>query len=189
MQICNLPYIPYRLHSFGKEIVNNFTVGEELYYRCNPNDCIKPYQTISLFDVSHNRNFNNSSEFPKEDVLYNIDPRKSEEKIEEKKINITVINKVSANNTFEKIIISDSNPKLIAQIKLIHDPKPCMYSHCVFEISLNDTIIDSDNYNTTLNKNGKAYKNLRSDIRLELTSIIYSSKIINDSETEIITEL
>lgn len=186
---CNLPYIPKRLHSYGKDIVQEFSIGEELYYRCNSDQCTKPYHSISLYDVSHNRNFNDKINYPKEDVLFNIDKSSEKHIIENKEISISVIKSVSENFTFEKKIISTEDPDLYVEIKLIHSPIACMYPHCAFQISLNGIVITRDNYNNTLNKRSVKFKNLRRDIRLELTSIIYSSIIDNDSETEVITEL
>lgn len=186
---CQLPYIPERLHSYGKKNIPKFSIGEELYYRCNSSECLKPYQAISLYDISHNRNFNNKINFPKEDVLWNIDENSPHKIIENKEINISIIKSISKNGTFEKNIVSDLDPSLHIQIKLIHSPLPCMYSHSSFQISLNDTIVTRQNYSEILDKRNKTYKNLRRDIRLELTSIIYSSGLDNNSETEIITDL
>tara|TARA_R110002095_G_scaffold74807_4_gene63785 strand:- start:1139 stop:1714 length:576 start_codon:yes stop_codon:yes gene_type:complete len=169
---CQLPYIPKRLHSFGKHIIEEFFIGEELYYRCKLGQCSKPYLSISLYDVSHNRNFNDSKLYPKEDVLFDINENTDIEQIENKDISISVIKSLSQNNTFEKEIISDDDPDIIVNIKLIHSPVPCMYSHCAFQISLKDDIITKENYSKTLGKKPKVYKNLRRDIRIELTSII-----------------
>jgi len=184
---CNLAYIPKRLHSFNKDVVKTFTVGEELYYRCNLEECSKPYQKISLYDVSHNRNFNNSKNYPKDDVLFNIDDKTEIEKIANKHINTSIIKSLSKNNTFEKTITLIDKRDATAHIKLIHKPLPCMYPHCIFQIAINGVIVTKDNYSITLKP--KKYKNIRRDIRLELTSIIYSSIIDNDLETEIITDL
>ena len=190
MQECTLPYIPQRLHSFGKAIVSDFSIGEELYYRCNIEESTKPYQKLSkLYDISHNRNFGNSAGFPKDDVLFDIDTLTSREIIPDKHINVSTIKTLSKNNTFEKSIQSEDDPSIVLSIKLLHDPLPCMYSHCVFEISLNEVIITDVNFTATLGRNNKLNKNLRRDIRQELTSIIYSNIIDSDSETEIITNL
>ena len=122
-------------------------------------------------------------------MLFDINENTDIEQIENKDISISVIKSLSQNNTFEKEIISDDDPDIIVNIKLIHSPVPCMYSHCAFQISLKDDIITKENYSKTLGKKPKVYKNLRRDIRIELTSIIYSSVIDNNSETEIITDL
>ena len=190
MQECTLPYIPQRLHSVGKEIVSYFNIGEELYYRCNIEECTKPYQKLSkLYDISHNRNFGNNISFPKDDVLFDINPHSEQEIIPNKHVNVSTIKALSKNNTFEKSIQSDDDPSVVLSIKLLHDPLPCMYSHCVFEISLNEVVITDENFASTLGKSNKQNKNLRRDIRQELTSIIYSNIIDSNSETEIITEL
>lgn len=186
---CNLSYIPNRLHFDKKNIINEFSIGEELYYRCNINQLKKPYQSISLYDISHNRNFNNKKKYPKEDVLFDINRETDSVHIENKEISISTIKSINENRTFEKKIISDEDTNLIACIKLIHSPVSCMYPHCSFQISLNDVVVTKENYSRTLNKNPRKFKNLRREIRLELTSIIYSSIIDNNSETELITEL
>lgn len=190
MQLCTLTYIPQRLHSLGKEVVEEFYIGEELYYRCNIEECIKPYQKLNkLYDISHNRNFNNSKDYPKDDVLFDITPNTTQEIIPNKHINVSVIKSLSINNTFEKSIQSENDSTMIVYIKLMHDPLPCMYSHCVFQISINEIIITNDNFSNTLGRKNIPSKNLRRDIRHELTSIIYSNIIDNDSETEVITDL
>lgn len=187
---CNLSYIPERLHFNGNEIINKFYIGEELYYRCNLGKCQKPYQGISLYDISHNRNFKDSSKYPKEDVLFDINESSSIELIPNKEINTSVIKSLNENGTYEKIIFSDANPDLSVNIKLIHTPLPCMYPHCSFQISFNGTVLNKENYDKLFGKKkGTAFKNLRRDVRQELTSLIYSSSIDNESEVEIITEL
>lgn len=186
---CPLPYIPKRLHSVGKELVSEFFIGEELYYRCNSNQCKKPYQTINLYDISHNRNFNDKVSYPKKDVLFDINENTEDELIENKEINTSTIKSVSKNNTFEKEIVSAEDSELIAKIILLHRPVPCMYSHCIFQISVNGIVVTKENYSKTLKKKSVKFTNLRRDIKLELTSIIYSEIIDNNSETEIITEL
>lgn len=190
MQECTLKYIPDRLHSAGKHVVNEFSIGEELYYRCNIEECTKPYQKLSkLYDISHNRNFGNNTDFPKEDVLFDVNPLTPQEIIPNKHINVSIIKALSKNKTFEKSIKSEDDPTIILNIKLLHDPLPCMYSHCVFEISINNIIITDDNFEAKLGGKSKLYKNLRRDIRQELTSIIYSNIIDSNSETEIIKDL
>ena len=190
MQDCSLTYIPQRLHSFGKDIVNQFNIGEELYYRCNIEECTKPYQKLSkLYDISHNRNFSDSESFPKEDVLFDIRIHNTREIIPDKHINVSIIKSLSDNHTFERNFESVDDSSVIVYIKLIHNPLPCMFSHCVFEISINDIVISDENFATTLGKDNKLNKNLRRDIRQELTSIIYSNIVDSNSETEIITDL
>lgn len=186
---CTLPHIPIRLHSDNKITVNDFFIGEELYYRCSSGECAKPYQSISLYDISHNRNFGDNKKYPKEDVLFNIDMNTKIEKYENKEINVSVINTLNNDNTFEKTIVSEDASELIAKILLTHDPLPCMYPHCVFKISLNEITVTKENYDEVLNKKSRIFKNIRRDIRLELTSIIYSSRLDNDSDTEVIESL
>ena len=190
MQQCTLTYIPGRLHSFRKKLVNEFYIDEELYYRCNIEECVKPYQKLNkLYDISHNRNFGNVVNFPKDDVLFDINPDSALQIIPNKYINVSVIKSLSINKTYEKSIPSENGPDIFIHIKLLQDPLPCMYSHCVFQISINEVIITDENFSTTLGRGNVIQKNLRRDIRQELTSIIYSNIIDTNSMTEIITDL
>ncbi len=186
MQECSLPYIPNRLHSVGKINVDDFNIGEELYYRCNPSDHKAPYNNISLYDISHNRNFSVPNDYPKEDVLFDINHESDVEIISGKSINTSIIKSLGIGNSICKPIEYD---QITAEIKLVHKPLPCMYPHSVFQVLVNNIEVNSENYKVILDKKNLVYKNLRRDIRLELTTIIYTSTIDNDSETEFITEL
>ncbi len=163
-------------------------IGEELYYRCKPENCSRPYDRISLYDISHNRNFGDSISFPSEDVLFNIIETDDRERYDNMEVIILKIAKLNGNMTFIKEILSRNDESLKAVIKLIHDPKPCMYPHSVFEISVNGITINPTNYNDLLNKGNRTYKNLRSDIRQELTSMLQSGIIDVDKTIEIIDE-
>lgn len=185
---CHLDYIPEHLHTNNKPVVKQFSIGEELYYRCKPGECKKPYDKISLYEISHNRNFRNSQQYPKEDVLYNTiesDPSQ----VYDSKIVILKITKLSKEDTFSKELVCQSDPTLKARITLLHDPLPCMYTHSVFEITINGTTVNKDNYNSSLGKKNKLYKNLRSDIRQELTSIIQTGIIDPNQDIEFLKEL
>ena len=90
--------------------------------------------------------------------------------------------------TYYKEIISKIDKSLKAEIILKHSPFPCMYPHSVFEISVNDIIIDNQNYDENLGKRNKLFSNIRSEIRQELTLIIQNGKIDSSLETEYIDE-
>jgi len=132
---CLLDYIPQYLHTNDKPIVKEFYIGEELYYRCKAGECKKPYDKISLYDISHNRNFHDGNQYPMEDVLYNIREEDPFEKYESD-IVVLKINELSKEQTFLKELVSQSDPKIKACITLVHEPLPCMYPHSVFEISI-----------------------------------------------------
>ena len=70
--ICNLHYIPTKLHTNDKPIIDKFEIGEKLFYRCKPELLCKPYDNISLRDISHNRNFNDDKNLGSENVFFNI---------------------------------------------------------------------------------------------------------------------
>jgi hypothetical protein len=185
---CQLDHIPSHLHTNNKPVIKKFKIGEELYYRCKPDECKRPYDKISLYEISHNRNFGNRQQYPKKDVLINIienDPSK----VYDSKIVTLKITKLSKEETFSKELISQSNPSLKARLNLLHAPLPCMYPHSVFEITINGTVINKDNYSSTLGKKNVSFKNLRSDIRQELTSIIQTGIIDPTQDIEFLEEL
>lgn len=191
--VCNLDYIPSHLHTNDKPIIDTFFIGEELYYRCKPENLKKPYDIISLYDISHNRNFNEDI-VKSESVYFNILENVPIEKYTELNHVTLLISQLSNNTTFYKKISKKNNQEIdfVVEITLKHDPVPCMYPHSVFEIRLNNEVICKENYNSTLNlkkgENKKILSDLRSEIRQELTSIIQSGLINDSEEIEIITE-
>lgn len=70
--VCNLEYIPEHLHTNDKPTNNIFLVGEKLFYRCLPQKLSKPYDNMSLRDISHNRNFCNDTLFGSDCVKFNV---------------------------------------------------------------------------------------------------------------------
>lgn len=184
---CSLEYIPKRLHTGQKPVNDVFYLGEELYYRCKSGECSKPYDKISLYNISHNRNFCSPQEYKREDVLFNI---LEEDQRQFYDLNTTVlkIKSLENNATYIKEIISRDNADIKATITLKHEPIPCMYPHSIFEVCINGIIVNSENYTGILNKKSKTYKNLRSDIRQELTSIIQTGNIDSSKNTEYIDE-
>lgn len=185
---CTLDYIPERLHTNDKPIIEKFAIGEELYYRCKSDECSKPYDKISLYDISHNRNFCNNQEYRRDDVLYNIIENDQRQQYQNFDTTVLKIQSLQDNTTYFKEIVSQENPDLSVTIKLIHDPIPCMYPHSVFEVSVNGDTINSENYNSLLNKKNRTFKNLRSDIRQELTSIIQTGLIDSSKDIEYLEE-
>jgi len=185
---CTLDYIPKHLHANEKPVVKEFSIGEKLYYRCKPNDLKRPYDKISLYDISHNRNFNDASLFSEKDVLYNIIEDDEVQLYENLNIVTLKIIELQGRYTHIKEITSINDSSVKALIVLKHSPVPCMYPHSVFEISVNDEVVDKSNYKQLLNKKNQTYKNLRSDIRQELTSIIQTGIIDTSEEIEIIDE-
>lgn len=183
---CSLNYIPKHLHTSQKLVLDSFSIGEEIYYRIKSENLKKPYDKISLYDISHNRNFNDSLNFPKEDVLFNIDENDIRIKYEDLEILTLRITRLENNVTYICEIISRDDNFTKAKIILKHRPEACMYPHSIFEISLNGTIIDEGNYKTTLGKDNKLFKNMRNDIRQELTSLLQTGIIDSTKKIEII---
>ncbi len=150
--ICHLDYIPKRLHTNKKPTNPIFEVGENLYYRCKENECLKPYDKISLYDISHNRNFGSPEDYPKEDVFYNILEDDPQQVYPNLSFTILTLKNIENEQTFKKEVISLDDTDLKALIWLKHDPLPCMYTHSVFEVSVNKIIVNKENYGDLLNE-------------------------------------
>lgn len=183
---CHLGYIPKRLHTDEKPILSNFSIGEKLFYRCNPNKLQEPYDSISLRDISHNRNFNSDIDYPSDDVLYNISPGAISQKYDSHIVTLIIVN-VNNLGTYSKEIDSLDN-KVKIEITLLHKPEPCMYPHCAFEIKIDGVIINEGNYDQLLGKGNSTQRNMRKLIRLELTSMLQRNAIDIDGDIEIIDE-
>lgn len=184
---CTLPYIPEHLHFKGKPVINIFSIGEKLYYRSKPENLKRPYDNISLRDISHNRNFNNDLYTPN-DVLFNTEINDEREVYKDLEVVVLEITELQEKTTFKKEIICNQNSEIKILIILKHDPVPCMYPHSVFEISVNDVVVDNGNYDTILGKKNKTYSDLRSEIRQELTLLIQNRIVDSSLETEYINE-
>jgi len=185
---CLLKYIPKHLHTNEKSIIEEFVIGEELFYRCKYEECNKPYDKISLCDISHNRNFADSDTYKRKDVLFNLNSEDANETYSDLNIAILKIKNLTDKKTYIKKIISESNENIVVTIILKHDPLPCMYPHSIFEISIDKTVVTKENYKKLLGRGGKAYKNIRRDIRQELTSLIQSGIVDDSLEVEILDE-
>lgn len=185
---CTLNYIPERLHSKNRSLEPVFVIGEKLYYRSKPENLKRPYDNISLKDISHNRNFKNEVLYPKKDVLFNVDLDDAREKYKELEIIILEIQNLKGQITYQKEIISEEDSNLKAIITLKHSPIPCMYSHCVFEITIDGVVVNKENYKSTLGKKPKTHKRLREQIRQQLTTLIEIGQIDSSIESEYLSE-
>ncbi len=59
----------------------------------------------------------------------------------------------------------------IARIKLLHDPDPCMFPHCIFRVWYNEEIANMDDKNYTRNRK------IKIQIKHELASMIYTQTL------------
>lgn len=172
---CSLKHIPTKLHRRGRSVCNRFYINEEIYRRCPSHLIDIPFASITLSDISVNRQGKPNKKpicFP-DDVLYNTKdisgpnfPKYPES------IVVLKIKKLLKNKSFRKILTHNSN---ILTLQLKHDPLVCNYSHTVFELTLNETVITFDNYDSLLKK--KAYKILRDNCRLEIAKMIIRREI------------
>jgi len=185
--ICNLDYIPLHLHTNDQPIIDQFYIGEKLFYRCKPENLTKPYDNISLYDISHNRDFNNAQTFTENDVFYNIIEGDLREKYDDLNfISFHIKNLSKGKHTYIKHLAIED---LTATIILKHAPVPCMYPHSVLEILINGVVINNENYKTELGKKNQKFSTLRNLIRQELSSIVQTGFIDDSFEIEEITDL
>lgn len=171
-----IPYIPVELHRRGRKVCNRFFLNEEIYRRCPTKDINVPFGSISLTDLSLNRQGNPKKKRPlswPDDVLYNHAPHKggSKPKFEESFV-VLKVKRLLKNKTFRKILREEGNTLLL---NLKHVPTTSNYSHSVFEIVLNNKIISFSNYKATLGSNG--HKKLRNNCRLEIHKMIIRREI------------
>lgn len=169
---CSLNHIPSRLHESGRKMSGRFYLNEEVYRRCPTHQIDVPFATITLSDISLNRQGkpNKKPISYSQDVLLNCiscNPTHANESIV-----ILKIKRLLKDKTFNKKIHNGTDT---LQIKLLHTPITCNYSHTVFELKLNETIITFDNYDKTLGK--KVHKKLRADCRLEIAKMIIRREI------------
>lgn len=186
--VCNLEYIPSHLHLNDKPIVDIFNVGEKLFYRCFPQNLDRPYDKISLKDISHNRNFNDDENFGFENVFFNVIEDDENEKYVDYNHITLQINNLQGKSTYSKEIIKVNhlNETIKVIVILKHSPIACMYPHSSFVIIVNNIIVSDENYQETIGKDNKFYSRIRSEIRQELTSIIQTGEIDTSNEIEII---
>ncbi len=77
-------------------------------------------------------------------------------------------------NQYEKEFTQEKNGHLAtARIKLIHDPVPCMYPHCIFRIWLNGVVVTFGSYKQTLKK----WRKIRTELKQELASMIIQKAV------------
>jgi hypothetical protein len=185
LEPCELPYIPPRLHSENKPEIPLFELGEPLYYRSLPDKVKNPFDGISLYDLSTNRGGSVDNPIStKEDALYNITPENGEgEKFPNKVVVTLVIKELSENETYEKAIThvgldGNNNPvTLTCYIKLLHDKLPCNYSHCIFRIWFDGTMVTKQNYKNTFGKKGSNMSELRTLCKVEFEEMILREEV------------
>lgn len=182
MQECLLHYIPNRLHTNDRQIIDEFELNENLYKRCKLEDLKNPYRASTLSELSHNRSgLIEDILCNPNDVLYNIEPGGQAEKYEELKVCTIRIKDLNMENKYKKTFSEIKNGETFnAIIELFHDPIPCMYPHSVFRIWLNGEIITYENYKQTLKK----MHQIRNSIREELASMIWKKELSQKNRPE-----
>ncbi|MDD5150946.1 MAG: hypothetical protein PHC28_10810 [Flavobacterium sp.] len=178
---CDLDHIPERLHQNNNPLIENFSIGEFLYRRCDKEDLSNPYLKISLTELSHNRSLNGNNRSYPNDVLFDIKKDNNTKIIPDKVVCNLIIKSLNDDYKYiKKFEETKTNIVYNAVLCLLHQPEPCMYHHCVFRIILDGVIITYDNYKTTLNKLNK----IKTAIKTEIASMIYTGEIDQNREIE-----
>ena len=173
-------YIPNHLHWDDKPVLDDFSVGEDLFYRVSP-EKIKgtPYEflKVSLAEISLNRsgikdNFISS----REDALFNISPEDSNEKYDDKKV---VAFSLVKEGLFPQTLYSRNN-EINVKINLLHDPVPCNYAQSIFRFFYNGEKMTINNFGDLLGKRSGEGKKERKDLR-KIIRIFLSELIIADA--------
>lgn len=168
---CSLSYIPKRLHWGSKKKINVFFLNEELYWRCDQSNFDNPYTSISLADVSINRQGNPKSPISHpSDVLYDTTDSLNEKY--HKGVIVLEIKKINQPYVKEYNLIDANNININVKMELLHDPLCCMFPHCIFQFRLNNSIVTIENYKKTFGKDNKHLSRLRKSCKDELTRMI-----------------
>lgn len=178
MEPCQLLYIPTRLHASEREPIEVFSIGENLFRRCDPKDLENPFASITLTELSHNRRGNDGYVLCEpNDVLFNIKAENGFETYDNAEVCTLEIIGLNPDGKYIKEFDQIKNGEFItARMELLHDPEPCMFPHCVFRIWIGDVIVTYDNYGDTLDR----YKQIRTKIREELAHMMVTKKINQD---------
>lgn len=167
-------YIPNHLYSNNKPIINLFNIGDVLYHRCSYEKLGNPYLSITITDLSHNIGVNNGNVISsKEDVLYSIKRDELIQKYDQAICELEIVS-LNVNSNYHKFFYQIKNEKEIkGEIKLLHQPVPFMYPHCIFRVWIDDVIVTYDNYKASLKK----VNEIRTAIKHEFTKMIRRQEI------------
>lgn len=169
---CLLNYIPQHLHANDRPNIAEFNIGEFLYRRCKIEEIDNPFDSLSLVDISVNRQgFGENILSTPEDVLYNT----SQEKYPalqrfDMHVSYLEIEELNDQLAYEKSNAIEHNE---CTILLRHKKEECMYCHCAFEIYYNGTEMTWENYKDSLGRNSK----LKTWCKLELSKMIMKEAV------------
>jgi len=170
---CTLRHVPERLHKQGKSLLNEFEIGEEIYRRCKKEELENPFASISIADISVNRQGILSQKLSNpEDVLINIlECGAPDYKAE---ICLLKIKDLSDDKTYDKTFEQVKNDQVYtARMTLIHDPACCMYPHCEFRVWIDGKHITRENHDETIGK----LKQIRGRLKHALAEMIVKREI------------
>lgn len=172
---CKLNYIPKHLHRNDRDIISEFEEKERLYLRIHPQHDT-PFKTITLANLSFNRDGGSIKLCDPDDVLWNINEEDDEEKYDQgvKYFDISYKGEAKCREDPSLLLNKSGN---VLQMRLSHKPLDCNYPHCDFDFILNNNIVvTKSNFKDTLGH--KKFKKIRTEARLKLHSAIIQKEIV-----------
>jgi len=177
INICELVHIPPRLHYNDRPLINEFHLEEEIYRRSKLEAIDFPFASITLADISVNRQGNPASPLSvEEDVLFNTVNTDGEDVPKYRQgIVVLLVKELLGDNTFKREFLGTDKQgnAVLLELHLKHKPVPCNYVHCVFELVYNGEVVTMANYKETLNK----CKEVRDNCRLAIHQMIIRREI------------
>lgn len=175
MPDCNIPYIPDHLHANERIALSTFSVGEELYFRCDPKDLDNPYKGISITELSHNRSRTGEEAICEpEDVLWNIREEDDFQRYPNKVVCTLTIRDLNEDFGYKKEYSQKKdNEDRVCVMALLHEPETCMFPHCVFRVWVDGVTISYENYKATIQK----LNEIRNRLKAELASMIFRREV------------
>ena len=182
MERCGLHYIPNRLHSENRDTIDEFFHGEDLYVRHEIGQ--PPFMTKPLYELSINRQGSTTAIMSHpDDVLFNIDPSelKPEEKYEGMGVDAMRVRQIDPESKTYVLVYNqeegEEDNRGTLEMKLVHNPLPCNYSHSLFRIFFKEVVVEKKNYKQTIGRRNIAMGKLRDFVRKELEGMIYRREV------------
>jgi hypothetical protein len=175
MQGCNLPYIPKHLHLGEKPKITEYAIGDIIFRRCTPDEIENPFKTVSITELSHNIGISKGESISDvKDVLFNIREDEPDEEYVGQLVCKLKIKSLDDMGQYAKEFRQRKGAvEFVGKVKLLHDPLPCMYPHCLLRVWINGEIVTFRNYNHSLKK----LNQIRTSIRHELATMIFREAI------------
>lgn len=172
---CKFKHVPKRLHLDDKDIISSFEVGEQIYRRCKPEQIENPFNSISIADVSTNRQgFQENIISVPEDVLINTTSNSPEILDEQVVCVLEITDLLKSGIYFKEFSQTKGDAIHVAALELVHDPTICMFPHCEFRVHLNGQQVGINEYGIVIRKK---LREIHTSLKQALASMIIKNQI------------